>query len=167
MQSSNPSGRSPSFFALVIAAVVFLILVLIGYLLFLAFPANGYYNAMLYTGILAIILALATYLASSLSRGLSLGMAAVGAFWFGIAMLLGADLATPNSAFGDNASGYDFAPRVFLLIIILVIAIVGLAGSWWQSSARKVEDKRESEREQWRRSTGVVAPGETRPGNQR
>ena len=159
MQSSGGSGSgSSSPYAILVAAIVFVILILIGYILFLSYPQDGYYNAMLYTGIIAIVVALGVYLGSALSRGQTLGMAAVGAFWFGIAMLLGADLTTPNSAFGSTASAYDFAPRVLLLIITLILAIVGIAGSWWQSSARKVVEHRESEREQWRRSTGVVAP---------
>lgn len=159
MSSGSSSGNALSPFALLVAFVVFAILVLIGYILFLSYPQDGYYNAMLYTGIVALVIALGVYLGSALSRGNLLGTAAVGSFWFGIAMLLGADLATPNSAFGSTASGFDFAPRVFLLIIILILAIIGIAGSWWGSSSRKVVARRESEREQWRHSTGVVAPG--------
>jgi len=154
-------------YALVIAGIVFAILIFIGYALFVLFPTNDYYFAMLLTGILAVVMGVVLYLASALSRGSIMGMASVGSFWFGIAMLLGAAIVPPNVAFNSTMGAYDLVARLPLLIFTLVIAVVGLACMWWQSAAKKVEATREDEREAWRRSTGVVAPGEgmgPRPG---
>lgn len=159
--AADPKGSALSSpYAIALAGIVFAILLLIGYALIVTFPANGHYLGLLYTGILGVVIGLVGYLASSLSRGTTVRMAAVGAFWFGIVMMLGAALATPNAAFGSTAQAYDLIARLWLVIIILVLAIIGLAGMWWQSTAKKVEDRREDERAEWRRTTGVVAPGD-------
>jgi membrane protease YdiL (CAAX protease family) len=173
--SSASSNLNPT--AVILGVVFLLILAIIAAVLFLSFSQNGYYLGMLYTGILALVFTLGLYLCSALVRGNFLRLTSTGTFWFGIVLLLGADLATPDSAFpGSTSSTDDFGPgfaRVPLLVITLIIMAIGLGVSIWQSNARKVEQVREDKRAEWRRQTGVVAPGEegqaprTQQNNQR
>jgi preprotein translocase subunit SecG len=149
--------------AVILGVVFLLILVLIGAVLFFAYPQNGYFDGMLYTGILALVFGVALYLSSALLRGTFLRLASTGAYWFGVVLLLGADLATPDTAFGGTSTSDSFGPglsRIPLLIVILIIIGIGLGVSLWTTSNKKAVDVREQKREEWRRSTGVIAPGQ-------
>lgn len=156
---SPPQGIAGYALALVILAIP----VLIGVLLFVLEPANGYFWAMIDTGLFALILGLVVYLTSSLARGTTLRLASTGCFWFGVAMLFGADLLTPDSAFGGSAGSLTFTvARVPLLIVILAIVAVGIGIQMWHTSTKRTDDEREAKREEWRRSTQVAAPGQER-----
>lgn len=148
---------------MILGIVFLLILVLIGVVLFFSFPSNGYFYGMLFTGILALVFGVALYLSSALLRGTFLRLASTGAYWFGVVLLLGADLATPDTAFGGTSGNDNLGPglsRIPFLIIILIVIGIGLGITVWTTSSKKVVDIREDKREAWRRSTGVVAPGQ-------
>ncbi len=165
--ASQSSSGSFSVASLALTGVIFLILLLIGVLFFLGLPHpnNDYYLAMLATGIFALVVGLAAYLANAFTRsGRGIMLASTGSFWFGVVMLLGADLATPDSDFGGASTAWTLGGwRIVFLIIILIIVAVGLGVQIWQQSAQKQVERREDLREQWRQSTGVVGPGQRRP----
>lgn len=150
----------PTPYGVILAGIIFVILVVIGFALFVSYPTNNYYWGMVLTGLLAVFIGIAFYLFSSFSRGLTLHLASQIAFWFGIAMLLGATFLTPNAAFGaSNSLSFQLVPRVWLLVITLIFAGIAVAGMWWQTAAKATVERREDKRAAWRQSTGVAAPG--------
>jgi hypothetical protein len=158
--------------ALILGIVVLMVIALIAAFVFLSYPQNGYFWGFLLTGIVAFVFDIVLYLSSALFRGGLLRLYSMGLFWFGVVMFLGADLATPDTAWGGSSSGDSLGPglaRIPFLIIIVIIIGIGLGISFWHSGSKKIEEKRADERAEWRRSTGVVTPGETKqpPSNQR
>jgi peptidoglycan/LPS O-acetylase OafA/YrhL len=128
--------------ALALGAVAILALALIEAVLFFLFPQNGYYYGMLYTGILAMGTSIALYLVTYFYRWKLPRLASTGAFWFGAVMLLGADLATPNSAFVDvdQPGANATLARVPLLVFTIVIIGVYLGVTLLRPSTQSAED---------------------------
>ena len=153
--------------SVVLGIVVIVALVAAEIVLFDVFSQNGYYYGMLYSGILALGLCVALFLAGYIYKSTLPRIALTGSFCFGVVMLLGADLATPNSAFDiDKVGESSTVARVPLLAFTLAIIGVGIGASIWQSSSSKLhyresqdgEEDPEVEEEEEREADGPQMP---------
>jgi hypothetical protein len=124
---------------MVLGFVVIFLLVTVEAVLFYVFPQNGYYFGMLYTGILALGVSLALFLAGWSYKLRLPSLASTGAFWFGAVMMLGACVATPNTAFGDPDQKNAVLARIPLLLFTFAIIAVGLGASIWSAYSHKAE----------------------------
>ena len=132
----DPVDRS----AVTLGLLVIAALVAVEGVLFYLLPQNGYYLGMLYTGILALGASLALFLVGSLYHREVPRLSFSGAFWFGSIMLLGADLATPNTAFGDPDQMNGTVARIPLLSFTLAIIAVGISAYVWSAYTRSAGD---------------------------
>lgn len=161
------TGASLSGYA--IAGILIAILVLVGIAIYLSFPAvNNHFLGLLAIGFLGLIVSVLAVVVQAMSRDPAISRAAsAGAFWFGVAVLLGAGLVSPDGAFhggscppsntGGAACQVTFdSIRLVYLVFVLFIAVAGLLYMRWQLQGRASDLSRESNRASWRAKTGVT-----------
>jgi hypothetical protein len=140
--------------------VVWFILAAVGSLLYFTQPNYGHFYGLLDLGFFALVVGILLYIVQALARDPTpFSWAAASSFWFGVAVLLGADLLTPDSAFGGPGSSYTFGiGRTLLLVVILFIVVAGLLVQRWRQTSRQVDRRRSDERAAWRQAAGVSPP---------
>ncbi len=161
------TGATISGFA--IAGVLVAILVLVGIAIYISFPGvNNHFLGLVAIGFLGLIVSVLAVVVQSMSRDPAISRAAsAGSFWFGVAVLLGAGLVSPDGAFhggscpangtGGAACQVTFdSIRLVYIIIILFIAVAGLLYMRWQLQGRASDLTRASNRAAWRAKTGVT-----------
>lgn len=148
---------------LLVSLVLILIVVLIGVILWYALPsANQHFDGLLGIGILGIVVAMFGVLAQALARDPAIARATtMGSFWFGIAVLIGAGLVCPDSAFGSTATNasttttFTLPLRLVFIVVILFLAVAGLLLLRWRFYSKSSDIIRESQRQAWRQETGA------------
>lgn len=123
---------------LVIAALLF-------YIFYAAFPQSQHFWGLIWIGILAIILALASYLAESASRDPTYQRSlAWGFFGMGFAVLFLTIGLAPS--YGISLGLWQY---IGLLLVVIALA-VSVGGIIWRQRALQRTTRREAVREQWR-----------------
>jgi len=139
------SGVLLTILFLIVAALVFL-------LVYLAFPANDHYAALLIIGILALIFALGSYLAESLSRDPSAQRSlAWGFFGMGFAVLL---LSTGLGPLYGVTSTVQALEGLIVVIVVLIVAVALIA---WRIRAVQATANQQVPREAWRKEPAPSA----------
>jgi hypothetical protein len=143
-----------------LVVVTWFILAAVGSLLYFTQPNYGHFYGLLDLGFFALIVGILFYVVQALSRNPApFSWAAASSFWFGVAVLLGSDLLTPDSAFGGSGSSITFGTdRILLLVVILFIVMAGLLVQRWRQISRQVDRRRSDERAAWRQAAGVSPP---------
>jgi H+/Cl- antiporter ClcA len=143
-----------------LALVSGIIVVVLGSLLYFEQPAYGHFYGLLDLGILALVVGLLLYLFQVFTHYTrELRIASTAAFWFGVAVLLAADLLTPDSAFGGSASSFSFGfDRSLFLIVVLFLALLGILILQFRERGAKYAQRRVDERAAWRQAAGIPAP---------
>jgi hypothetical protein len=161
---------------MLIAGVLIAVIFLFGVLIWVALPppswdANDHYAALLGIGILGIIVSVLAVVAEAMTRDPPVARAVChGSFWFGIAVLLGNGLVSPDGEFGGSGTGVTIIPwRLVYIIIVMVLAVAGLLVLRWRFYSKAQSITRESQRQAWRARTGagVGATGAPSPNDPR
>jgi MFS family permease len=128
--------------------------VLLFALIYLIFPANQHYGALLTIGVLSIVFALASYLAESLSREPSAQRSlAWGFFGMGFTVLyLSVGLAVFYSVSGVSVLGAFIG--IIVITVFLVIAVVGII---WRIRAVRATQNQMVSRASWQREPAPSA----------
>jgi len=129
----------------VLTALFLVIAALLFYIVYYIFPQSQHFYGLIWIGILALILALASYLAESASRNPTYQRSlAWGFFGMGFAVLFLTIGLAPS--YGISLGVWQFV-GLLLVVITLAIAVGGIA---WRQRALQRTAVREEVREQWR-----------------
>jgi hypothetical protein len=129
----------------VLTALFLIVGIILFTLIYVAFPANAHYNALLIIGVLALILALCCYLAESFSRDPTAQRSlAWGFFGMGFAVLL---LSIGLGPYYSVTTPFQALEGLIVVIIVLAITIA-LIG--WRLRAVQATAAREGPRQAWR-----------------
>ncbi len=158
MGSNTPRPSVGSSVALAVVAGI--IAVVLGSLLYFEQPAYAHFYGLLDLGILSLAVGLLIYLFQVFTHYTAeLRVASTAAFWFGVAVLLAADLLTPDSAFGGSAGAFTFGLyRSVFLIVILFLALLGILILQFRQRGAQYAQRRTDERAAWRQAAGLSAP---------
>ena len=118
---------------------------LVFYAIYLAFPAQSHYGALLIIGVLALLLALASYLAESFSRDPQAQRSlAWGFFGMGFTVLLLTLGLGPSYGITSPLAALEGLIVVFVLLAVTIALIV------WRVRALAATQAREAPRQAWR-----------------
>jgi len=143
-----------------LAVISGIIVVVLGSLLYFEQPAYSHFYGLLDLGILSLVVGVLLYLFQSFTHHTAeLRAASTAAFWFGVAVLLAADLLTPDSAFGGSPSALTFGLyRSTFLIVILFLALLGILILQFRQRGAMYAQRRTDERAAWRQASGIPSP---------
>lgn len=147
---------------MLIAAVLIAVIFLVGVVLWLELPApmddpSDHFQALVAIGILALVVSVLAVVAEALTRDPPVARAtSTGSFWFGIAVLLGAGIVSPDGELGGSGMNVTLIPgRIIYIVIVLILAVAGLLVLRWRFYSKAQDITRESQRKAWRASTGA------------
>jgi hypothetical protein len=134
-------GRLSGAVALVIMAALAAITFIV---LWLVFPNNGHYTALIAIGALALVYALITYpLQAFTSDPTPVRAAGWGLFGMGGAVLLLTILL-------DAPAGSSIVSQLVGTFLVLIVLLIGFVGAAWRGRARAADTSRQKSQESWR-----------------
>lgn len=156
MTSTAPAGSPPAprqgVSALLITVLFVVAAALLFFAVYIAFPGNQHFSALLIIGSLALIFAVASYLVESLSRdpaaqrSLAWGFMAMGFATLFFTVGLG------------NYYGVETMLNMLIgLIVLVLLLIVAVTGIAWRYRTVAAEAPRQAARAEWRAETPVSA----------
>ena len=152
--SIEPRSAGGSFPAILAGVVLVVIFALVGYGIYLvpSLSANDHYLALVWIGILAFVLSIASFIATAARNAFRvIRPAAYGLLAFAFVTLVSSTLLVPDSAFGGSPSQLSLLPgRVLALVAILIVLLISLAFVMFAQSGRRSTEAREDLRAQWR-----------------
>lgn len=126
------------------AAVVLLVFVGV----YLVFPADYHFYALIVMGILALLVALGSYVAQAATRDPSIARAGTWGFGiFGFVLLFVSVLAWP--AIYPNSAPLTGVGEIVVLVLLLLLAIGAVIGARWRMGQHVVEAHRQEARSEW------------------
>jgi hypothetical protein len=155
--SGTPPGAPPSaprqgISALLLTVLFLAAAALLFYAIYLVFPAQQHFGALLLIGSLALVFAVACYLVESLSRDPAAQRSLAWAFMaMGFATLF---LSVGLGNYYGLESVTSMLTGLIVLILLLIIAVAGIA---WRMRAVAADRPREAARTAWRSEAPVSA----------
>lgn len=172
MSSAPPASVGTKVSSVLIALVLVVVTVLVDVVLYISnssyLMANDHFMGLVWIGVLGLIFSLLAYLLQAATTDPTIAHAlSLGYLGFGLAVLFGAVLIAPDSAYGGSASTWTFANewRIISLIIVLLVLVVVLVIMRWNFRADTAADSREAKRKAWRdemAAKAAAAPTETK-----
>ncbi len=139
----KPVGEKWS--GLVLTAIFLVIAALLFFGLYIAFPQNSHYYALIYIGALALVFALVSYLAESFSRQPSAQRSlAWGFFGMGFAVLF------LSLGLGPYYNVISQLEAIEGLVLVLVVLFASVAGIRWRGRAVRATENQQVPRAAWR-----------------
>jgi hypothetical protein len=148
MSGTTPTGSAPTarqgISAAVLGALFVVVAALVFYAVYIAFPANSHFGALLIIGVLALFFALGCYLSESFSRDPTAQRSLAWGF-------LGMGFATLFLSVGLGPS-YGVESTLGMLeglIVLVILLMIVLALLVWRSRTLGAESHREVARQAW------------------
>ncbi|MCI4334872.1 MAG: hypothetical protein L3K04_04530 [Thermoplasmata archaeon] len=145
-----PGGRIPAAAAMAIVAAIAVISFIA---VWLAFPGQNHFTALIGIGILALLYSVVSYFAQALTASPApLRAAGWGLFGMGGAVLLLAIVL-------DVPSGTDVIWQLLGAVLVLVVLLIGFTGAAWRGRALGADRRREQNQAAWRSRPAASAFG--------
>ncbi len=147
----NPAPMRIAASVLLVVLAVIAVLIFVG--IYLIFPQDQHFNALILIGVLALVFALVAYLLESLSRDPIFQRAlAWGFMGMGFAVLLLTLVFAP-----DPDGDVTFLTRLGGVVGVLIVLAITIVGILWRGRERASEGARRKKREAWEAQTPASA----------
>jgi hypothetical protein len=121
--------------------------------IYLALPGQGHFYALVWIGILALIMAAASYVGSSLTRDPSaVRLATFGFLGMGFAILLLTIAVGPDNPLLPSGQSTSIG-QIAWLIVLLVLLVGVVFGARWRANEMGRQNRRSEQRTEWGQST--------------